>query len=214
MTALPSEQKSLSDIKDATEALESTNAQVDENTDGLEGLLTTLNATLTALNNKLSTQTDGSTNSQNPLLVGAEAQDPTALPTNTTAGKIVRFFTDLSRRIIVTLGTTIAGEDITKDVLKVEQRYIRARATADSLLVTGAGRLHTITISPLTATPVAGLLTIYDNTAESGTVIYSEWVFATAQGKSVTLDIAFGTGVYVGFDASLANVACGISYTQ
>lgn len=160
------------------------------------------------------TLADGQTNTRNPVLTGGEAQDPTALPTATTAGKIVRFLTDLSRRLIVTLGTTIAGEDLTKDVLKVEQRFSRARATADSLLVTGAGFIHTVTLSPLVAVPTAGLATVYDNTAESGTVLFSEWMFATTPGHSVTLDCTFGTGVYVGFDGTLANVAVGISYRQ
>lgn len=160
------------------------------------------------------TAPDGDVNAANPLLMGAEAQDPPALPTATTAGKIVRLLTNLSRSLLVTLSDHIAGEDLDAEVMKVEQRNTRARATADSLLVTGAGFLHTITISPLTATPTAGLLTVYDNTAESGTVIYSEWIFATTPGHTVVIDSLFGTGVYVGFDGTLANVACVIGYRQ
>lgn len=157
---------------------------------------------------------DGQTNNRNPILMGGEAQDPTSLPTATTAGKIVRFLTDLSRRIIITLGTTIAGEDLTKDVMKVEQRFTRSRATADTLIATGAGFLHTLTLSPLVAVPTAGLATVYDNTAESGTILYAEWMFATTPGHSISLDVTFGTGLYVGFDGTLANVAVGCSYRQ
>jgi len=163
-------------------------------------------------NTELASQADGATNTQNPLLVGAEAQDPSALPAATTAGKIVRLLTTLSRALLVSLADRLAGEDLDEDVMKVEQRFTRGRATADASIVSGSGFLHTITISPLTATPTAGLLTVYDNTAESGTVIYSEWVFATAVGHTVTIDATFGTGLYVGFDATLANVACVVAY--
>ena len=90
--------------------------------------------------------------------------------------------------------------------MKVEQRFSYTNQSADGLVKSGSGFLHTITIAGLTATPTAGLLTVYDNTAESGTVIYKEWVFATIVGKTVTINASFGTGLYVGFDASLANV--------
>lgn len=157
---------------------------------------------------------DGTTNTSNPVLTGGEAQDPTALPVATTAGKIVRFLTDLSRRMIVTLGTTIAGEDLAKDVLKTEQRFTGGRATADALIATGAGFLHCVRISPLTATPTAGLLTVYDNTAGSGTVLYSTWFKATSEPVGIPMNISFGTGLYVEFDGTLANVAVGLSYRQ
>ncbi len=90
--------------------------------------------------------------------------------------------------------------------------YLRGRVTADGQIKAGAGLIHTVSISALTATPTAGLLTIYDSLTETGTIIYSEWVFATVTGHSVLLDIPFATGCYVGFDATLANVACTVSY--
>lgn len=96
--------------------------------------------------------------------------------------------------------------------LYTEQHYLSGQATADTQIAAASGFVHTVTISPLTATPTAGLLTIYDNTAESGTVLYSEWIFATTVGHTVTLDIPASTGIYVGFDATLANVRCVVSY--
>lgn len=150
--------------------------------------------------------------SGNPVKVGGKATDPTSMPTAVASGDRVNASYDLYGRLITYNGMLQAGEDLTKDVTKVEQRFTRGRVTADGLVATGAGFLHTITISPLTATPTAGLLSIYDNTAESGTVIYAEWVFATTPGHSVTIDCTFGTGLYVGFDGTLANVACGLSY--
>lgn len=142
---------------------------------------------------------------------GIEIDDPTALATE-TEGRISNMKGDLSGRLITTLGTTVGGEDLAKDVLKTEQRFTNGRATADALIATGAGFLHAIRVSPLTATPTAGLLTVYDYTAESGTVLYSTWFKATSEPIYILLDVSFGTGLYVGFDATLANVAVGLSY--
>lgn len=158
-------------------------------------------ATLAALNAKLAAQADGATNTSNPVLVGGEAQDPTALPAATTAGKIVRFLTDLSRRMIVTLGTAIAGEDIAKDVLKVEQRFTgSAVVAADTLVLTGSGYVDSVTFSCNDAAPTAGSIIIYDNTAESGTVIFNH-TFTTTPFMPFTVQLhrTVGTGIYIGF---------------
>ena len=83
--------------------------------------------------------------------------------------------------------------------------------TADALVKTGGGKLHTISIAPTTATPTAGLLSVYDNTAESGTVLYSEWVFATTPGHTVTLDADVHVGIYVGYN-TVTNVSCTVTH--
>lgn len=84
--------------------------------------------------------------------------------------------------------------------------------TGDTLVRTGAGVLHTITISCNDAAPTAGSLTVYDNTAESGTVLYSETFTTTAfRGYTVTLDVPFSTGLYFGF-ATTADVNVVASY--
>lgn len=91
-------------------------------------------------------------------------------------------------------------------------KYNVGRATADLALKTGVGIVHTVTIAGTQATPVAGLLTIYDNTAESGTVIYSEWVTVGVLPHTVTLDEPFATGLFVGFDATLTGIQANVSY--
>lgn len=144
-------------------------------------------------------------------LAGTEIDDPTALAAM-TEGDVGNLKGDLAGRLITTHGTLNAGEDITNDLQKVEHRYNYTRVTADTQIKASAGFVHTITISPTTATPTAGLLTVYDNTAESGTIIYSEWVFATTAGHSVTIDSTAGTGIYVGYDGTLANVSCTVSW--
>ena len=73
------------------------------------------------------------------------------------------------------------------------------RVTADGQVRAGAGHLNTISIAPTTATPTAGLITVYDSLTEAGTAIFSEWVFATTPGHTITLDCNVSTGIYVGY---------------
>lgn len=91
--------------------------------------------------------------------------------------------------------------------------YEYSRKTADGQVASRISTLHTVTIAPTTATPTAGLLTIYDSTAESGTAVFSEWVFATTPAHTVILDVCCRNGIYVGFDATLANVSCTVAYS-
>lgn len=88
----------------------------------------------------------------------------------------------------------------------------KTRVTGDSLVKTGGGKLHTISIAPTTATPTAGLVSVYDSTTEANTVIYSEWVFATAPGHTITLDCDVSAGIYVGYDGTLANVSVTVTH--
>lgn len=96
--------------------------------------------------------------------------------------------------------------------LMVETRYTYARATADTQVKGSAGFIHTISIAP-TGTVTAGVLTVYDNTAESGTVIFSVSLpITTFAPFTIKLDVDTGTGIYVGFDATLANVQATVSW--
>lgn len=91
----------------------------------------------------------------------------------------------------------------------------RTRVTADALVGTASAtplKVHTISIAPTTATPTAGLLSVYDSTTETGTVIYSEWVFATTPGHTIILDSEAYAGIFVGYDATLANVSCTVTW--
>lgn len=112
----------------------------------------------------------------------------------------------------VTLATTLAGEDVDADRVKVEQRFLPSQVTADALVKTGEGFLHTLTFSQTDAAPTAGTITVYDNTAESGTKLF-EWNLTTAVFVpfSVTIDAIFSTGLYVGFSTT-ADVAVTASY--
>lgn len=119
---------------------------------------------------------------------------------------------DVAANVKVTLATSIAGEDITNDVLKVEQRFTALHCTADTLVKTGAGFLHALTIAQTDAAPTAGSIIVYDNTAESGTILYSETFDTTVfRGYTVIIDGTFATGLYVGFTTT-ADVGITVSY--
>lgn len=105
-----------------------------------------------------------------------------------------------------------AFEDNTNSVAKVEHQYTGFRITADTQIKGSPGFVHAITISPTTATPTAGLLTVYNSLTEAGTAIYSEWIFATTPGHTVILDRICDTGIYVGYDGTLASVSVAGSY--
>lgn len=120
---------------------------------------------------------------------------------------------DSSGNAKVTLATTIAGEDIANDVLKVEERYSYSGViAADTLVKTGSGFLHCITVSQADAAPTAGTIILYDNTAESGTQIFN-WSVLTSTFLPFTIffDVAFTTGLYAGFTTT-ADVNLQISY--
>lgn len=85
------------------------------------------------------------------------------------------------------------------------------RVTADALVKTGGGKLHTISIAPTTATPTAGLLSVYDSLTEGGTILFSEWVFASTPGHTITLDCDIYTGIYVGYN-TVTNVSCTVTH--
>lgn len=112
----------------------------------------------------------------------------------------------------VTLATTLAGEDVTNDVAKVEQRFAYSLVTSDTAVKSAPGFLHTLTFSCNDAAPTAGTIDVYDNTAASGTKIFSWTCTTTAFAPcSVLIDAVFATGLYVDFTTT-ADVNVTVSY--
>ncbi len=112
----------------------------------------------------------------------------------------------------VTQATLLAGEDLTNDVLKTEQRFSYAYLVADGQVKAGAGFLHTVTISPIDAAATAGTIFIYDSLTEATPTIFAYTVPAAALVPvTVTLDVSFTTGLYVGFTTT-ADVSVTCSY--
>lgn len=93
----------------------------------------------------------------------------------------------------VNLNTKIAGEDIANDILKVETRYSPSNITTatTTTVKSGAGFLHSITVN----TTAAGAITIYDNTAASGTKIGT--IKASVVEQTFFFDVSFSTGLTI-----------------
>lgn len=146
------------------------------------------------------------------LQAGGLAEDPTAAAA-VTEGTINTLITDLAARLLTSMGTQLAGEDLTEDVIKVEERFSYQEIVAvDTQVKAEAGFLHTITISCDDAAPTAGSIIIYDNTAESGTELFNHTFTTTPFVPfTVTLDVVFGTGLYIGFTTT-ADVNVTLSY--
>lgn len=106
-----------------------------------------------------------------------------------------------------------AYEDNTNSKAVVEHRYTSSGVlAADTLVKTGAGLLHTVTISCNDAAPTAGSIIIYDNTAESGTQIFNHTFTTTPfMPFTLTFDVMVATGIYVGFTTT-ADVNVTVSY--
>ena len=96
--------------------------------------------------------------------------------------------------------STLAGEDPANGVMKVEQRFAYSFVQADTAVKSAGGFLHALTFSCNDAAPTAGSIIVYDNTAESGTVIFNH-TFTTTPFVPfiVIIDAAFSVGLYVGF---------------
>lgn len=104
-----------------------------------------------------------------------------------------------------TQSTTTAGEDITADVLKTEVRgsYINITTNATTVIKSTAGMFYGFTVNNNGFT-TAGTITVYDNSAGSGTKI-GTWVLAisppgttvlaTDYVPAVQLSVAFATGL-------------------
>lgn len=115
-------------------------------------------------------------------------------------GSRVALQMDANGNLKVSQATLLAGEDLTNNVIKVEQRFTYSLVTADAAVKSAAGFLHTLTFSCNDAAPTAGSIIVYDNSAESGTQIFNHTFTTTPFVPfSVIIDANFTTGLYVGF---------------
>jgi hypothetical protein len=90
--------------------------------------------------------------------------------------------------------------------------FLITRVTADGQIKAGAGVIHTISVAA-TGAVTAGVLTIYNSLTETGTVIFSTSLpITTFPPFTITLDAICSTGIYVGFDGTLANVQVTVTY--
>jgi len=89
--------------------------------------------------------------------------------------------------------------------------YSFVSVAADTLVKTGAGILHTITCQS-DAAATAGTIIVFDNTAESGTQIWS-WTVSVVeyQPRTLIFDAAVTTGIFIGY-TTLADVSCTVTF--
>lgn len=116
-----------------------------------------------------------------------------ASPTTLSSGGTKQLPGNQLGQTLTDLGTRIAGEDIANDVLKTRysgsSTYISTATT--TVVKSGAGHLHSIVLSET----AAGSITVYDNTAGSGTILAV--LKASIVEGTYTLDIPFGTGLTI-----------------
>ncbi len=131
----------------------------------------------------------------NPTRVGAIVRDVGTKQTRTdgTTGDII---VDLNENQHVREAYRIGGEDNVADVMKTEQRYTSASysAAGTNTIKTGSGFIQTLTILGGTL----GAITVYDNTAGSGTAILPTFT-PTAAVPCPSIDVysTFSTGLTI-----------------
>ena len=93
----------------------------------------------------------------------------------------------------VSLGTKIAGEDLTNDVLKVRLNASYTNLTASALIKTGAGTVGGFSVNSHTS----GTLKLWDNTSAATTVLTDTYTFPA--GSSVVnfgQSVNYSTGLF------------------
>ncbi len=121
-------------------------------------------------------------------------------PPSLASGASTSLITDQNGSLNVSQATLLAGEDLTNNVLRVERYYSNTYVTLASLTVikSAAGFIHDITVGH-TSNPT---LTIYDNTAGSGSV---QQIFGAGMPiGSYVLDVPTATGISFVFQPGIA----------
>lgn len=121
----------------------------------------------------------------------------------------------------VTKATTDAGEDVSADVQKTEERYLTipiggtdAMVSADQLYKSGPGYVRGISCSS-DATATAGSITLRDSTvAGAGNILWSQDLLAIAYTPGMIRDdiqTSFSVGLFLDFTTT-ADVKCLVRY--
>lgn len=150
----------------------------------------------------------GATDVGNPVKTGGVFN--TTKPTVTNGQRVDWQMTNRGEGQVAEAYVPVA-EDNTIGVIRVEQRFSYGRVTADGQIKGSAGFIHSVTFSA-TGTVTAGVITIYDNTAESGTVIWSGTIQTGLNPVTIMLNATANTGIYVGYDGTIANVATTVAF--
>lgn len=114
-------------------------------------------------------------------------------------------FDGVNNWLTTTLGSILAGEDLTNNVMKVEQRFAYANvvATGTTTVKSGAGFIHNIVINnpcTLASATTETTIVLYDNIAASGVKIGTLYLpksanIITLAPIPVQINAAFATGL-------------------
>lgn len=106
-----------------------------------------------------------------------------------------------------------AGEDISQDVLKVEQRSdSNYTITTDTGVSSTSGVLRGIVLMQTDAAPTAGSIDVYDNTAGSGNKLFTVTIDTTVfRAMYIPLNLPYSNGIYVDFTTT-TDVAVVLDY--
>jgi len=131
------------------------------------------------------------------MMLSVRQDTPTALAG--ADGKYAPLQVGANGNLHVNLGTKIRGEDETNDVMKVEQQmtYTNIVSATTTTVKSGAGFFHALVINKLVGSDI---ITIYDNTAGSGTKIATLTFPATLlndPGRTVFYNVKFSTGLTI-----------------
>lgn len=116
-----------------------------------------------------------------------------ATPVTRTDGQAGTFEQNQIGDLLATLNSLIAGEDLLSNVMRTQSRnsptYISTATT--TVVRSGSGHLHLITVTGGTAGTIIG----YDNTAASGTILFS--FSSTNALATYVFDIIFAIGLTI-----------------
>lgn len=141
---------------------------------------------------------DGAAALGNPLLVGGRYESGTDTYLD---GQMGALHIDVNGNLKTVEQYVPVYEDNTAGKAVVEHRYTPSyKITADTLVKTGAGLIHSVILTCNDAAPTAGSLIIYDNTAESGSELLNH-TFTTTPFAPICLilDESVANGIYAGF---------------
>lgn len=108
-------------------------------------------------------------------------------------GDEVGLFVDGSGNLLTSMGATIAGEDLTNDVLKVRipGSYFQISSATTTVVKATAGYINSI----ICVGGTLGAVTVYDNTAASGAVIVP--TVTPVAGGVLIKNVSFSTGLTI-----------------
>jgi len=116
-----------------------------------------------------------------------------ATATTYADGDVTVLQADVNGNAKITQATAIAGEDLTNNVLKVEQRSSYTNLTVDTAVKSAPGRLFGIFVASASATPT---IKIWDNTSAATTVLINTFTPVAATYYQFP-GVEFGVGLYV-----------------